>query len=244
MILRAQASGMVVSAAAGTVTVAPPDTSQKPVLTLTYGQSILDFRAEMDSSTQFTAAAIQSFAWDPTAQALAASVTPSAPVSTPGNMAPATLAAVFGVKQYLQQTSGEMAAAELTQWSSARLLKSQLAKVRGSVRFQGSALVHPGCMVTLAGLGDRFNGEGYVSSVHHNLADGHWRTSVEIGMSPSWFAETAPHVASPGASGQLPPIGAVLAGIVKQIAADPDGEFRVLVTLPLVQDPAAAGGCR
>jgi uncharacterized protein involved in type VI secretion and phage assembly len=133
-----------------------------------------------------------------------------------------------------------MLQAELTDWSSAELLKSQLSKIRGQASFQGSALAVTGCMVTLAGLGDRFNGDAYVSGVHHRLAEGLWITTVDIGLSPDWFAAVAPRVAAPGASGQLPPINGVQTGIVKQIDSDPDGEFRVLVTLPLLQD--ASGG--
>jgi Rhs element Vgr protein len=239
LIIRAQANGMVVTTSGGTVTVAPPDTSTSAVLTLTFGQSILDFRADMDASTQFTSGAIQSFAWDSASQALVQSSSASASVSTPGNISSTTLAGVFGVSQVLQQTGGEMIADELTDWSSAELLKSQLSKIRGQVRFQGSALVTPGSMVTLAGLGARFNGDAWVSGVHHRLAEGLWLTTVDIGLSPSWFAAVAPQVPAPGASGQLPPINNVQTGVVKQIDSDPDGEFRVLVTVPLLASEGA-----
>lgn len=241
MILRAQANGMVVTVADATVTVALPDTGASPVLTLTYGQSVLDFRADMDAASQLSASAIQSFAWDPSTQALATSGGASASVTTPGNISSSTLAEVFDVSAYWQQTGGEMQAAELTDWSSAELLKSQLSKIRGQARFQGSALVTPGSMVALAGLGARFNGNGFVSGVHHRLAEGLWRTTVDIGLSPAWFAATAPNVPAPGASGQLPPVNNLQTGIVKQIDQDPDGEFRVLVTLPLLQAAEGAG---
>lgn len=238
MLIRAQLNGMLVTAAGGTVTVAPPDTGKTPVLTLTYGQSLLDFRAEMDASTQFTAAAIQSFAWDPATQSVTASGQASANVTTPGNLSSDQLAKVFGVSQYTQQTGGTLAQADLTGWSSAELLKARLSKIRGSALFQGSALVTPGAMVTLAGLGDRFNGNGYVSGLHHRMVNGMWTTAIELGLSPNWFAASAPHVAAPGASGQLPPVANLQTGVVLKTADDPDGEFRVQVQLPLLQ----AGG--
>lgn len=234
-ILRAQANGMVVFVNGGTVTVAPPNTSGSAVLSLTFGQSILDFHAEMDASTQYSSGSIQSYGWDPATQALAQSSSASASVTTPGNISSSTLAGVFGVSTYLQQTGGEMVQAELTDWSSAELLKSQLSKIRGQARFQGSNLAVPGCMVTLDGLGARFNGDAWVSGVHHRMAEGLWTTTVDIGLSPNWFAETAANIPAPGASGQLPPISGVQTGIVKQIDSDPDGEFRVLVTVPLLQ---------
>ncbi len=235
VVMRAQANSMVVTVSAGTVTVAPPDTSSSPVLALTFGQSILDLRVEMDASTQYAASAIQSFAWDPGTQALAQSGGASSSVSTPGNLSSATLAEVFNVGSYVQQTGGEMVQAELTDWSSAELMKSQLSKIRGQIRFQGSALAMPGTMVALAGLGDRFNGNAFVSGAHQRLAEGLWVTTVDVGLSPAWFAETAPRIAAANASDQLPPMNNVQTGIVKQIDQDPDGEYRVLVTLPLLQ---------
>ena len=64
-------------------------------------------------------------------------------------------------------------------------MKSQLAKIRGFVRFQGSALALPGCIVTLAALAAGSTATAMSRGVHHSLADGHWRTSAEIGLSPS-----------------------------------------------------------
>lgn len=241
MVSRAEANGMVVMVDAGTVTVAPPDTSTSPVLSLTFGVSILDFRAEMDASTQYSASAIQSYAWDPGTQALVQSSSASSSVSTPGNISSSTLAGVFGVATYLQQSGGQMISGELTDWSSAELLKSQLSKIRGQVRFQGSALVKTGTMVTLAGLGDRFNGNAWVSGVHHRVSEGLWYTTIDIGLSPNWFAATADNVVAPGASGQLPSINGLQTGVVKQIDQDPDGEFRVLVTVPILQDASGNG---
>ncbi len=235
VVMRAQANSMVVTVNDATVTVAPPDTSGTPVLTLTFGQSILDMRLEMDASTQFSASAIQSYAWDPGTQQMVQSSSASADVSTPGNISSTTLSQVFNVGSYLQQTGGEMVAAELSDWSSAELMKNQLSKIRGQIRFQGSALVAPGKMVALAGLGARFNGNGFVSAVDHRLHEGLWTTTVDIGLSPAWFSDVAQRIAAPGASGQLPPLNNLQSGVVKQIDQDPDGEYRVLVTLPLLQ---------
>ncbi|HYI38768.1 MAG TPA: type VI secretion system tip protein VgrG [Allosphingosinicella sp.] len=235
MLIRAQLNGMVTIVSDGAVAVAPPDTSKPPVLSLTYGESILDFRAAMDASTQYAAGAIQSFAWDPATQKLAVSGKASASVTEPGNISSDELASVFKVAQFPQQTGGTLEQADLTDWSSAELLKAKLAKIRGGIRFQGNALAKPGCMVELEGLGDRFNGNAYVSAVHHAVADGLWMTNVEIGMSPQWFAATAPEVAAPGAAGQLPPVANLQTGIVLKTDGDPDGEYRVQVQLPLLQ---------
>lgn len=239
LLLRAQMNGMVAITADAGITVAPPDTGSEPVLTLTYGMSILDFRAEMDASTQYAASAMQSFAWDPATQAVTASGHASSSVAAPGNIDSETLARVFGVKQFVQQTAATLPEAELTTWSSAGLMLSRLAKIRGMVRFQGSALAVTGAMVTLAGLGDRYNGAAWVSGVHQQVAAGKWSTSTSIGLSPQWFAATAPQIAAPGASGQLPAAANLQTGLVVKTDADPDGQYRVQVSLPLLQADGA-----
>lgn len=241
MLIRAQINGMVVTVDGAKVTVAPPDTTAAPVLTLTYGDSVLDARMEMDAATQYAAAAIGSYAWDPATQSVAASGKASASVSEQGNITSEQLAKVFGIAAYPQQTAGTLETAALTSWSSAELLKSRLSKIRGHLTFAGSALAKPGCMVTVDGFGSRFDGNAYVSGVTQRLEEGFWKTSVEIGLSAEWFSATAPQIAAPGAAGQLPPVPHLQTGLVQQIDKDPDGEFRVLVTLPLLQVAGKVG---
>lgn len=241
MIMRAQLNAMVTIVADGKVTIAAPDTSGSPVLTLTFGDSMLEFKAEMDAATQVEASAIQSYAWSPADQERIQSSSAQADIQTPGNISSDTLAKVFGVSNHVQQSAGNLEQDELTQWSSAELMKSQLSKIRGSVTFQGSALAKIGKMVTLAGLGDRFNGNAWISGVHHRLAEGLWRTSAEIGLSPNWFTDITPNITAPGASGQLPSANNLQTGTVSKIDSDPDGEFRILVKLPLLQDNEGEG---
>ncbi|MBY6263635.1 type VI secretion system tip protein VgrG [Azospirillum sp. 412522] len=241
MVIRAQINGMVVIADSGKVTVAPPDTGSSPVLTVTYGQSLMDFQADMDASTQYTASAIQSFSWDPATQAIARSGSASSSVGEPGDLSSAQLAKVFNIGQYPQQTAGTLPTADLTSWSSAELVKQQLAKIRGRATFQGSSLARTGGMITMAGLGGRFNGNYYISGVHHRVADGLWQTSAELGLSADWFSAAAPDIAAPGAAGQLPPVANLQTGLVKQLDQDPEGEFRVYVELPILQAGGSLG---
>lgn len=64
---------------------------------------------------------------------------------------------------------------------------AQLSEVKstitGEVRFQGSAMVVPGQYVSLAGLGQRFNGDHFVSSVRHDITEGNWTTVAHLGLS-------------------------------------------------------------
>lgn len=238
MLTRAEVNSFVVVVSSAKVTVKKPDTSQAAALQVTYGESILSLHAEMDATHQYEKSAVQSHTWDAATQKVVDSGPGNVQVQEPGNVSSDQLAKVFRVKKFTQQTGGSLEKASLQDWSSAELLKSKLSKVRGTVSFQGNASALTGKTIELAGCGDRFNGKAYISGVHHSIEAGKWVSTVEFGLSAKWFAAEAPHVAAPGASGQLPPISGLQTGIVKKIAKDPGGEFRVLVNLPILQSKA------
>ena len=235
MLMRAELNSFVVTVEAGKVTVKEPDTKQTPVLRVKFGESILDFNAEMDAATQYQPSAIKSLTWDVATQKLLEAAPPAVVIEEQGNVSSTELAKVFGVKKFPQQTGGTIEEPTLKSWSAGELLKSKLAKIRGYVCFQGSALVKPGKTIKLEGVGERFNGNAFISGVHHNINNGRWITTVDFGLSPQWFAETR-NIVAPDASGQLPAIKGLQTGIVKGVTNDPDGEFRVLVNLPLLQN--------
>jgi Rhs element Vgr protein len=238
MLTRAEMNGLVVIADAGKVTVKKPDTAQAAALCVEYGDSILDLDAEMDAATQLSPSAIKSYTWDVEQQKLIDSGPGSVPVKEQGNLSSADLAKVFDVKSFPRQTGAPIEKSALQDWSSAELMKSKLSKIRGSVTFQGSALAQVGKTIELAGLGQRFNGNAFIAGVHHAVTDGRWLTTVKFGLSAEWFAEVTPDMTAPNASGQLPAFKGLQTGIVKKVAKDPGGEFRVFVTLPLLQDAA------
>ncbi|HEX7315688.1 MAG TPA: type VI secretion system tip protein VgrG [Pyrinomonadaceae bacterium] len=235
MLTRAEMNSFVVMVEGGKVIVKEPDTQQAPALRVQYGESILDFQAEMNAATQYAPAAIKSYAWDTATQKLTEAGPTQVRVKEQGNVTSDQLAQVFKVKKFTQQTGAPIEKSATQDWSSAELLKSKLSKIRGFVSFQGSALAVTGKTIELAGLGDRFNGTAFISGVHHHLANGRWTTEADFGLSPRWFAAEAPEIAAPDASGQLPPVKGLQTGVVKQVAKDPGGEFRVLVSLPLLQ---------
>ena len=240
MMTRAQMNRFIVTIEAGTVTVKPPDTTQAAELVVRYGDSILDLQLDMDATEQYAKSAINSYSWDIATQQVIEAGPGTVNIKEPGNISSAELAKVFNVKQLTQQTGASVNKATLQDWSSAQLQRSILAKIRGTVLFQGSPLAKTGKTIELAGLGKRFNSTAFISGVHHSIVNGKWLTRVEVGMSAQWFAAVTPHIASPEASGQLPPIKGLQTGIVKKIDKDPDGEFRVQINLPILQDDSKA----
>jgi Rhs element Vgr protein len=234
LLLRAEAGGCVVLVDSARVDIVSPTDGGDAVLQLEYGNSLISFEATADASLVYGDDAVQSRSWSYAAQAVSQDGAGAAGVTVPGNFAPADLAGVFAVSPLLQQSAGLLDDAALAAWSSARLMRARLAQVQGKATFQGSAAIAPGKFVALAGVGERFNGNAFVSAVSHSIQGGTWRTSVEFGMAPEAFASRRTDIASPPAAGLVPPVRGLQIGQVKQVATDPTGNFRILVTLPLV----------
>jgi Rhs element Vgr protein len=225
----AETNGMIVTVINSAVSVIKPNATTTSVLTVTYGQDLLEFNADLNSLTQL--ASVTASTWDYKNQAVSTGQATSG-VAGPGNLSTETLSGVVGLSSYQLQTSAPLQAADLTNWSKAQVIKSEYAKIMGEAKFQGSNLVDPAKYMTFAGLGDRFNGDYLVSGVVHDLSQGNWITEVSLGLSPLWFTEE-PDVMSPPASGILPGARGLFNGTVKQIAEDPDSQYRILVTVPL-----------
>jgi len=234
MLSRAEVNGMVVSAVNGQVRVFDPTADSTAVKVLTYGDNILSFSAELNAITQL--AQVKATAWSFQSQKL---VTASAASSWPGpgNLSSKKLAAVVGLDSYQLQTGATETDEELAGWAKAQMLKSELSKITGEVRFLGSAAVLPGDFVTLQGLGARFDGDHFVSAVRHELADGNWVTEASLGLSAIWFAQEHA-VEAPSAAGLLPGIQGLFNATVLKICDDPDGEFRIQVEVALFNDDA------
>ncbi|WP_062057726.1 type VI secretion system tip protein VgrG [Cellvibrio sp. OA-2007] len=229
MLARAEANGMLVTLDAGKVSVKAPEVSGAAVLSLTYGIDIIDFSADLDARHQFQK--VTGNAWDLATLALQQGEAAAEELNQQGNINSATLASVLGLSDYRLQSTVPLESAFLSTWAKAQQLKSGLARIRGHVSFQGSGLAKPGTLIELAGVGERFNGNIFVSGVNHSVRDGNWITRVEFGMSPNWFTETHETMARP-AAGLTSGVSGLHIGIVKKLDADPDGQHRVQVSIP------------
>lgn len=225
----AEANGLIVTALNGKVSVIKPDADTAPVLTVAFGDGLMEFNADLNSITQL--GNVKASTWDYKNQMInsqeAANEMPG-----PGNLSSKKLSEVAGLSDYQLQTTAPLDADDLTGWSKAQLVKSAYSKIRGEAKFQGSNLVEPGTYITLGGIGDRFSGDHLVSGVTHSISDGTWLTEVSVGLSPVWFIEE-PDVVSPPAAGLLPAARGLFNGTVKKIYDDPDSQFRILVDIPL-----------
>lgn len=236
LLARAETNGMIVTTLNGKVSVFPPDNDTTAVLEIAYGNNLLEFNASLDAVTQLGSAKATS--WDFTQQQTTSGEASSS-YAGPGNLSSKKLSEVVGLSDYALQSTAPIEASDLTNWSKAALVKSAYSKIQGDVKFQGSNLVDPGKYITLAGLGDRFDGDHIISNVQHVIGHGNWISEVSVGLSPVWFTEE-PDVMAPPAAGLLPGAQGLFNATVKKMYEDPNSQYRVLVDIPLF-DPNGEG---
>lgn len=232
MLSRAEVNGLLVIVDAAKVSVKAPATDGTPSLKVTYGSDLMEFHADIDARTQFSK--VQGVSWDLKNQAIVQQQATPKTLNAQGNLDSATLAKVIGLDSFRLQTPAPLESAALKSWADGQQVKSGLARIRGRMKFQGSAKAKAGEMIELEGVGARFNGKVFVSAVNHVVRDGNWVTEVEFGMPQKGFAENRDLVAPP-ASGLLPGIEGLHIGVVKKLDADPEGQYKIQVSIPVLQ---------
>jgi len=241
LISRAQANGKLCFIDDGSITIAKPDLGQSEIETVTFGGSLLDFDAEIDARHQVQKVA--AYGWNHADQELIEIEGKDPKVSLNGNLSASDLTEVIGLESLELRHGGAVTDTELQDWADAKWLFQQLAKVRGRVKFQGIPSVKPNTVLKLEGVGDRFNGNVYVTGVQHLISEGNWVINAQFGLTTEWFSETFEISAKP-ASGLLPAIQGLQVGIVSQLEEDPDGEDRILVQIPIINNEEEGVWCR
>jgi Rhs element Vgr protein len=241
IVSRAQANGKLCFVENGKITIQKPNITASPVETITFGSSLLDFDAEIDARNQF--AKVSSYSWNYTDQELVEIEASDPAVSLNGNLSVADLSKTIELENLELRHGGTLTEVELQDWADAKLLFQQLSKIRGRVKFQGIPAVKPNTIITLEGVGDRFNGNAYVTGVFHELAEGNWTIDAQFGLNPEWFSETF-DIHTPTGSGIIPAIKGLHVGIVTQLEEDPNGEDRILVKIPIINNDEQGIWCR
>ena len=233
LMARAEMNGLLVIVEDGKVSVKAPSVDGSPILTVTYGVDLMEFDADIDARTQL--ASVKATAWDMKNQAVVESkeAKPQA-LNQQGDLDSAELAKVINLRSFRLQTPATIEKTEAQSWAEGQQVKAGLARIRGRMKFQGSAKAKPGTLIELVGVGRRFSGNVFVSGVNHDISDGNWITEVEFGLSPDWFAEKR-DLAAPPASGMLPGVDGLQIGVVMKLDEDPDGQNKIQVSVPVLQ---------
>ncbi|MBD2563974.1 MULTISPECIES: type VI secretion system tip protein VgrG [Nostoc] len=232
LLTRAEANGKLVFTNSDRVIVKAPTFNSAPVCSLQFGSTIIEMDAAIDARLQYSA--VKSFTWDASQQSVLTKEAADPELNSPGNLESNDLASVVALDHYQLQHIA-VSEEEAQVWANAQWLKSQMSKVSGRVKCEGIATVNPGDMITLSGVGDRYNGNVFVTGVRQDfdLVQG-WKTHIQFGNAEKWLAEET-NVAAPKAAALLPGINGLQIGVVVS-NEDPNGEHRVRVRMPLVNN--------
>lgn len=233
LLTRAEANGMLVFTDQGKLSVKKPDFSAQQAIAFTLGTNIKEVELEMDALHQMPG--VRSLAWDHNKQELLEEEGADPGVSRLGNLDSETLSEALYKDPIALYHNAYMETTELSSWADAQLLKSRLAKIQGRIRFTGYAEIKAGDLVSLDGLGERFNGDAFVSAVEHHFHRNTWLSTLQLGLSPNWFSSRADIMSRP-AAGLLPGMHGLHIGKVVQLQDDEEaGGHRVLVNIPYIQ---------
>lgn len=228
---RADANGLIIITDQKKVNVIKPKVSASPVLKVTYGEDLISFRGELQTADQTPG--VDAYAWDIATQAMIKAASATQTLNEQGDQTPSDLSEAVGGDRWELQTESYGDSSQLQTWADAQSLKAGLSRIRGEIRFQGSSLAVPGCLITLDGLGKRFNGDAFIGAVEHSIEDGEWITTAGMGIDPEMATQNT-DVVTPPASGLLPGIEGLHIGVVKKLDGDPGKEFRIQVEIPLL----------
>jgi Rhs element Vgr protein len=229
LVSRAEAHGLLAIATDGNLSVKAPAVAGEAALEVTWGEDLSDFEAEIDARGQF--AEVKATSWDPSTQALESATSGPADLNPQGNLSSARLAEVMGLDSFTLQTAARLETEALGGWARARQVKAGLARIRGRMTFQGSALARVGGLISLKGVGARFEGSVFVAGLTHRIEAGSWTTQAEFGVPDGSAARPEP--AAPILGG-LSGVQGLQVGVVVKLDGDPAGEQRIQVSAPVL----------
>jgi Rhs element Vgr protein len=233
ILTRADVNGYVVIPEDNKLEIKAPNFSSKELLEVELGKNLLEFNGEVDAESQYKS--VSGYSWDHTGQKLVEAKGSPASATLAGGWSSSKLSEITNTDPSFFPAGSKMPSTFLDKWASATLVKSALALVQGRVKFIGDAKVKLGGMIKLIGLSKKFSGKAYIGGITHTIEDGMWTTEVQMGVSNKWYHEIHDNIKSPEASGIISPIEGLTIGIVNKIHEDKDGNFRILVKLPLMK---------
>nr|WP_295929478.1 phage baseplate assembly protein V [uncultured Dyadobacter sp.] len=259
LVLRAEANGLVVVVDNGTIHVIKPEKASKADHTVTWGQEIINFEAEMDTRTHYPD--VTAATWDHTQQKVLkeeGSGNAGGGAGGLGGLGGAVAGAVSAVadavgldlgleddKHHFPDVlfkkqkpvlfhGGAVEGKELSSWAKACKARAELSQVRGRVRVRGKNFKTAQTM-ELKKAASRFNGAHFMTGIFHQVFAGTWQTDIQFGLSVKTLGETAQHLAAPQAGGLYAAVQGLQIGTVTKLESDQEpGEGRVKVQIPWV----------
>lgn len=211
------------------IVIGKPKLDGDPLLRLTAGESMISFKAELNAEKQ--SPSLDASAWNPENQELIKSQATEPTINIQGNLDAKKLSDKLNQTKLSLSSVTPMPQEDLKTWADGRLLMIRLNAIKGLVTFMGNADVKVGGLIQLEGVGDRFNGKAFVSSIIHTIEEGVWNTKVKFGLDDKPIHEQM-DFSYPAATGQLPAIHGLQIGTVEKIYADSSAaKHKILVNL-------------
>jgi Rhs element Vgr protein len=230
---RADNQGLLAVAGDADLSARKVDVSGPATRAFEYGISeVYDIEFEADAIHQYST--VKSSGWSIDQQARVESSDAKAFALAQGNLDGRTLAEAVGFGVYALSHPVPVAREELQAWADARLQRSRLSMLRGRLATPGRTDVKLLDLVTIAGIGDRFNGKALVTGVCDRVDPSGWRTDLQFGLSPRLFSSEEGIRDAP-AAGLVPAVSGLHIGVVADFTDDPDNQLRVKVTLPGIE---------
>lgn len=233
IVQRAEANGMLAFTDLDQLVIKKPDDSLPPIFTATYGDNIFEFDTQMDARQHFKS--IKTYSWNITDQKIEQSEEGNFSFAGNGNISGDDLSKVIGLKELSLHHAGDIKEEELNQWANAFSMKDKLSKNCGKIKVIGNTDVKPGVVIKIKGISDRFNGNVFVTGVQHQFSVNNWFTEIQFGWNNDWFYKTDDIMEKPS-SGLVPGINGLHTGIVTKLEQDPEGNFRIKVKVPLIDE--------
>ena len=237
MLARADANGMLVASENGTVSLTEIKFSGSVNHSFEFGISeIMNFEIEVDANNQF--AEVQTIAWDVATKKLTQASKAADFTLRQGNVSAAKVAkATGGALQTLLDPTPQTPALGKA-WANGALIKSRMAMLRGRVSVPGTGDIRCLDLMEIVGVGKRFNGITMVTGVRHRVDVNGWQTDVQFGL-PDDVSRAPANVQDRPAAGQLPGVNGLQIGVVSDLV-DPDGQYRIQVILPGIDEKTGA----
>ena len=229
ILTRAKLNGLVILNSDNEIKISKPSkTVSLPELTITNGESTINFDAQIDSSTQLSSIALDS--WNPYTNKSnkSKSVEPTLvanSIMSGKKISSTTSASAISIN--IPQTTE---VSELKAISNALLQESRLSRIVGKAKFKGVTNIDIGSVVGLFGFGKNFDGKIYLTAISHQIESGIFTTNIEFGLNKNHF--TSKDIDK---SSIITPINGVHIGTVKKIDADPLNQGRIQVLIPALK---------
>ena len=209
----------------------PTEGGKKKTLLLEHGKNILEFNADSDSRIRHDS--VKTVTWNFKEQTTNETTNDEKPVSD-NNSSDPPVSSSYNMSTAANLTDEEQKAIE-----KAKSIRLQLSVIKGKIKFNGRTdiLVLPGDFIELKGAGKKFDGYHFVSAVQNEYADGDWTTETTLGWTEKFFSEQVNPTHPSASIGQPSSMQGLQIGVVTSIE-DSDGQYRVQVRLPVVDNKA------